>query len=1048
MVRKLSSAIALSLGPFLFGAAALTTLHGVETNMPIGGLPANSEVNDNTMHGNGQTAKLSATFSNLPLAFTQNNGQWPDSILFRANAGGATMWFTKSGAYYQFTRHIERPSVEADPCVGLCIDSFAGANPDQRVGPCDPSFMGDNPDPRTNLGANLDPRANLGAPPLAGVKDRFGHENDSLETMMIKASFVDANPDPRIAGGDKMDYKCNYFLGNDSSKWHTDVPNYDFVVFEGIYAGIDLKYYGNGRQLEYDFIVSPGADYSQINIRYEGAKSLAVNESGALVVKTDWGTVTEMPPNIYQIIDSKKSEIRGKYYLLAENAFGFRLDDSYNPAFSVTIDPALAYSTYLGGSLNQYPWDIAVDETGCAYVTGITNASDFPTTVGAYDVTYNYTSDVFVTKLNSTGNGLVYSTFLGGYQGDQGYGIAVDAAGCAYVSGTTDCPDFPMTPYAFDTSFNAGYGGVDGFVTKLSPGGNSLIYSTFFGGYGHDWPYDIAVNEAGEAYITGELYQSACPVTPNAFDTIFGGDIDGFVTKFNASGSGLIYSTYLGGHSVNELGQPANNTSCHAIALDAAGNAYITGRTYSPDFPTVNAFDAVLNNDGNGFAGSDAFVSKLNSDGSALIYSTFLGGGVGTDHSDWADGIAVDAAGCAYVAGSTYCPDFPTANAFDYSLGAQDAFITKLSPAGNSLVYSTFLGGTGSDYGGHVVIDTAGCAYVTGATYSYDYPTRLPYDASYNGDFDVFIAKFAPGGDKLAYSTFLGGSGAEFGMGIAGNGAGDVYVTGRTVSANFPTVNAFDASYNNAQMVFIAKLRGDSDNDGFLDENDNCPFVSNPGQQDADADGVGDACDNCPNAENPNQLDSDNDGIGDLCDNCPNAYNPNQLDSDADGVADACDNCPSIANPDQADADGDGVGDLCDNCPSIFNDTQTDTDGDGVGDECDNCPNNYNPTQIDSDGDGIADACDNCPTVFNPFQQDENGNGVGDACDYTCGDSNGNGTVNALDITFLINFLYKHGPAPNPTQAADVNHSGNLNALDITYLINFLYKHGPAPNCP
>ena len=602
---------------------------------------------------------------NMPLAFTQNNGQWDKRVLFRADAGLATVWITTEGTYYQFTRRIPK---EAEMSV-----------------PADP-FL---------------PR-------------KFSHDSDSLEQMIVKASFVGANPITEAAGDQAMEYKCNYFLGNDPAKWRTDVPNYRVAVLKEVYPGVDLRYYGNGDgKLEYDFVVSPGADPSQIAVRYEGAKSVSVNASGELVVETNWNTVVEQHPVVYQIDGGTRREIICVYSMRGDNTFGFTFEDDYDPALALVIDPALVYSTYLGGSSGDLlMWDgIAVGRSGCAYVTGSTGSLDFPTQ-NAFDPSYNGGgSDAFVTKFSSSGNSLIYSTYLGGSFYDYGTGIAVDSFECAYVMGTTHSGDFP-TQNAYQPSNNGTC--YNAFVTKLSSSGNSLLYSTFLGGSGCDYSGGIAIDGSGCAYVTGLANSSDFP-TLNAYDASFNGGWDCFVTKLSPSGSALIYSTYLGGSGADEA---------MSIAVDDSGAAYVTGYTsatdYPPtqsDFPTKNGYDMHYNG-GN----IDAFVTKFSSSGNELVYSTFLGG----LNNERGYGIAVDHSGCAFVTGYTWSPDFPTQNAYDASSnGSSDAFVTKLSSSGNSLIYSTFLGGSGDEGElSDIDIDGSGCGYVAGSTSSSDLPRR------------------------------------------------------------------------------------------------------------------------------------------------------------------------------------------------------------------------------------------------------------------------------------------------------------------------------------
>jgi hypothetical protein len=684
--------------------------------------------------GSGQVDPKSVTLSSLnsmPLSFTQNKGQWSDSILYRANAGGATMWFTSNGAYYQFARRI--PSADSP-----AIDRM------RQHGP--------------------------------------GFEYDNIETMMIKASFVGCNPNPQLTGDNLLDYKCNYFLGNDHSKWRTDVPNYSSVTYKEVYSGIDLKYYGDGRKVEYDFIVAPNADYSQIKINYEGAKSLAVNDNGDLVIETGWGTVTEKAPLVYQVDGEDRIQLKGTYSVEENGSFGFALGPEYNRLLPLVIDPVLSYSTYLGGSSWEICKGIAVDGSGSAYVTGSTYSSDFPT-VTPFHGTLKGSTDVFVTKLSSGGNALVYSTYLGGSSSDDyGSGIAVDSTGSAYVTGWTDSPDFP-TAVPFDGSFN---GAIDAFVARLSPAGNSLVYSSYLGGSGQDYGAAIAIDGVGGAYVTGKTDSPDMP-TVNPFSSSLTGYEDAFVTKVSPGGNSLAYSTYLGG-SDNEFG--------YGIAADRVGSAYLTGWTSSSDFPTVTPFSGSTGGYG------DAFVTKLSPAGNSLEYSTYLGG----SGRDEGDGIVVDATGSAYVTGNTGSPDFPTANPYSGTFGGYgDTFVTKLSPGGNTLAYSTYLG---NSFGRGIAVDGEGSAYVTGQTFSPDFPTVAPFDGSLKGGSDAFVTKLSPAGNTLSYSSYLGGIGDEGGDGIAVDGTGNAYVTGSTSSSDFPTATPFSSALNGASDAFVTKVSG------------------------------------------------------------------------------------------------------------------------------------------------------------------------------------------------------------------------------------------------
>jgi hypothetical protein len=684
---------------------------------------------------------VQSNLSAMPLSFTENRGQWDEKALFRAEAGGATFWYCKDEVVYQFTRDTDR-LIEG----GI---------------PHGPNMLGMMP-------------------------DKFDGPRYKKETMLIRAQFVGANPSPDIKGEDRLSYNGNYFYGNDPSKWRTDVPNWSSVIYKDIYPGIDLKYHGDGQGIKYDFIVNPGADLSQIKIKYDGAENLSVTNLGDLEAQTKFGPVYERIPQIYQEISGQKRVVTGHYTLQESGVFGFDLEYGFDPAYPVDIDPELIYSTYLGGSDGDFGQGIAVDSSGNVYVMGTTGSSNFPTAT-PYDPTYNGgLDDVFATKLSSTGNSLVYSTYLGGTDFDKGWAIAVDDSGSAYLTGQTQSINFP-THNAYDGSFN---GGIDVFVTKLSSQGDSLVYSTYLGGSDYEYGYGIAVDGSRNAYVTGNTYSTNFP-TQNPYQTYQGpaNSADAFATKFSASGTSLIYSTYLGGNGYD---------AGWGIAVDSSDNAYVAGSTGSSNFPTQNPYQTSQ-------GGGDAFVTKLSTSGNSLVYSTYLGGSDG----DFGLSIAVDGSGSAYVTGKTRSANFPTLNpyqAYQGPTGYADVFVTKLSPTGNSLVYSTYLGGNDSDEGYGIAVDGSGNADVIGFTYSTNFPMVNSYDGSYNGDIDAFFAKLSSGGDSLTYSTYLGGNLTDEGYGVAVDSSGNSYVTGVTLSADFPTVSPYDGSHNGNGDVFIVKL--------------------------------------------------------------------------------------------------------------------------------------------------------------------------------------------------------------------------------------------------
>src|SRR5437870_723243 len=489
----------------------------------------------------------------------------------------------------------------------------------------------------------------------------------SPTAVALRMQFIGASARSHVVGAKELPGKVNYFLGRDSARWRTNIPTYEQVRYQDIYPGIDLVFYGNERQLEYDFLVQPGADLTAIAIAFVGAENVQVDAQDGLLLQIAGETIYARKPAIYQEVDGRRQEIAGGYVLRGVREVGFQVA-AHDPNRPVVIDPVLYYSTYLGGTNDDEVRSLAVDANGNAYVTGETSSTDFPTSSGVLDTALAGLKDAYVTKLNPTGSALVYSTYLGGAGNELGRAIKVDAAGNAYVAGETTSADFAITPGA----------------------------------------------------VQGTL----------------GGMTDGFIIKLNPSGSALIYSTYLGG---------ASDDRGEAIAIDAAGNAYVTGRTASKAFPTVGAIQTSLN------GRSDAFVAKLDPTGSSLAFSTYLGGG----GDDKGSGIAVDAAGNVFVAGETASADFPTtAGAIRVTLaGITDAYVVKLNPTGASLVYSTYLGGTADEEGFSIAVDAAGSAYVAGLTTSVDFPTTAgAVRTTLSGLQDGFVAKIADSGPPAALS--------------------------------------------------------------------------------------------------------------------------------------------------------------------------------------------------------------------------------------------------------------------------------------------------------
>jgi hypothetical protein len=602
---------------------------------------------------------------------------------------------------------------------------------------------------------------------------------------VLRMKLRNANPAAKITGTDELAGTSNYFVGNDPSKWRTNVPTYAKVKYEGIYSGIDLVYYGNQRQLEYDFIVAPGADPRRIAFDVSGAKGISQDSHGDLVLKVGEGEIRWHKPVAYQETNGTRHSVAVRYAITDTNRVGFEIAkyDSRRPLY---VDP-LIYSTYLGGSSHDDAYSIAVDSAGNAYVTGITDSTNFPTTGGAFQKICRFGCG-FVSKINALGSALVYSTYLAGSNQDTGLGIAVDSSGNAFVTGVTCSTDFPtMNPL----QPNYGGGGVycgDAFVTKLNPTGSALVYSTYLGGSNQDVGFGIAVDSTGNAYVTGYTDSTNFP-TKSPLQPTNAGHRDAFVTKINPSGSALVYSTNLGG---------SGDDFSNSIALDSSSNTYVTGGTTSTDFPTMNPLQPHY-----GGGQYDTFVAKINSAGSTLAYSTYLGG------SGWdiSSSIAVGSAGNAYITGVTNSADFPTINPLQpRTSGGYDVFVAQLNPPGSTLAYSTYLGGSGDDIGSGIAVDSAGSAYVTGYTDSTNFPTKSPLQPTNAGHNDAFVTRINPSGSALVYSTYLGGSADDQGTGIALDGTGNAYIASYTTSTDFPTMHPLQPNYGGGGDGFVAKI--------------------------------------------------------------------------------------------------------------------------------------------------------------------------------------------------------------------------------------------------
>lgn len=623
--------------------------------------------------------------------------------------------------------------------------------------------------------------------------------NAAIAASHVRMKFVGANPRSQMVGIEELPGRINYYAGKDANRWRMNVPTFAKVKYQEIYPGVDLLFRTTGHDLEFDFVVSPRADAKDITIEFEGADRISINESGDLVLQSGDYQIIERKPMVYQEENRTKRQISGRYILAdgdpqhtSRSARPVRFElGAYDVNQSLIIDPVLVYSTFSGGSRDDYIIDIAVDAHGNAFVVGAASrphASQDRLTLTELDG-----DDAYLGKISSDGSKLLYRTYFGGRGVDSAWSVGLDMIGNAYVTGATASKDFPVVS-PFQQSLG---GGEDAFVAKFDSTSGRLLYSTYLGGSDIEEGASISVEPLGSVYVTGVTTSSDFATRNPVQPTFGGGQSDAFIAKFTPGGSALIYSTYLGG-SKSEAGR--------AIASDGSGHAYVTGFTQSRDFPIANAFQSTH---GSGIFPEDAFVTKLSSTGSQLEYSTYLGG----QCYDSAFGLAVDHFGNAYVTGTTggcNLNTFPTLSAYQpQDNGRGDAFIAKLNSSGTGLLYATLLGGSGGDLGRDIAIDAFGNAYVTGLTGSPDFPLVDPLQFDIHGLGDAFVAKLSSSGTRLLFSTFLGGDGSEgeFWSAIAVDASGRIYIGGTTDAHDFPTFHPLQETYGGGLSDgFIVKI--------------------------------------------------------------------------------------------------------------------------------------------------------------------------------------------------------------------------------------------------
>jgi len=696
-----------------------------------------------------------------PLVFIENLGQFDPDIQFQASSGQTTIFLTKEAVWIS------------------TIESFHQSGSKFEYVP-----FQSNTERRTSRQANL------------------------------KLSFVGANQSPQVEPFSERETNISFFSGKDSSNWRTSVPAWEGVRYRDLYPGIDLELTTQNGQLSLRLEGQDISSLQNIQMKVDGADNLVV-DGNRLQASTQLGDISLPLLSLADtLVDFHPSitSISGAYYISTPFVSNYQ-SITNNTAISTTT---LLTSTYLGNSGDDQAYAITLDGDQNIYITGRTTSVNFPTSPGAYDISYNGNPfDVFVTKLSADGSTIIYSTFIGGNDEDVGHGIAVDSLGNTYITGRSFSTDFPTTTGALDTTLN---GGRDAFVLKLNSSGSDLIYSTYLGGNNWDYGLSLAIDQNYNAYIGGFTHGSF-PVTTGAAQTTFGGAGDAFVTKLNDDGSQVIFSTYTGGYSWDQA---------TGITVDRTGAVFITGDTHSTDFPTTpGAWDRVC--DYCDWISANGYVTKLSPDGSSFIFSTFVGSNGSDTRLEGLISIVVDETGNAYITGRTSADDYPTTNNAlqpNYGGGDLDAVITKLSADGSDLIYSTYFGGNQADSGYDLAIDNHRNIYITGFTNSSNLQTINPLQATNAGGFDAFVAKINPFGSALLFSSYLGGSGDENSdayphdrANIALGNHGNVYLTGFTASADFPTTEgSYNRSYNGGEFDIFVSVIGIPTNDNELHE--------------------------------------------------------------------------------------------------------------------------------------------------------------------------------------------------------------------------------------
>ena len=612
---------------------------------------------------------------------------------------------------------------------------------------------------------------------------------DSTKSYVLRESFIktsDVSKKQNVYGELQSQAKVNYFKGNNSDDWLSNVPTFQTVNLGEIWDGIEVKLNAYGNNIEKLFYISPGESYKNIQLELQGAKRLKISETGELIIKTPEGNIEFTAPIAYQIIENKKQYIEVAY-IKNGKTYGFEVGD-YNTDYTLIIDPLIA-STFVGGSNSDRVYSIVLDGSNNVYITGGTYSSDYPATASSYDPTYNDKWEVFVSKFTPDLSTILASTFLGGGDFDVGLAMTLDGSGNVYVTGYAHS-GFPVTSLAYDETNN---GMEDVFVAKLSPDLSTLQASTFIGGLSTEYGYSIAIDGSGNVLVTGCTYSSGYPTAGTPYNDDPNGYADIYISKFTSDLSSLLASTFVGS---------SNDDYAYSIVLDGSDNVFITGFTFANNYPTAGSpYDNTYN------GSYDAIISKFTSDLSTLTASTYLGG----NSDEWGHSIIFDTSGNLLITGFTYSDNFPTAGTpyDDSQNGGADVFVTKINSDLSTLSASTFIGGSLSEEGHSIAIDNDGNIFVSGHTKSSDYPMAgSPYNDSHNGGVkDINVSKLSSDLSTLLASTFIGGNDDENSNFLAVDNSGNIFVSGYSESGDYPTTSSsFDDSYNGSEDAIISKL--------------------------------------------------------------------------------------------------------------------------------------------------------------------------------------------------------------------------------------------------